>query len=330
MNNWQQREATRLSAHLAESSLATQADQLLALHRQGWAAMEKHGDLTRWQAALAALPDASPTQIDLDCSRVTIGRPEDTGTAADAIASALMGLHPWRKGPFELFGVHIDTEWRSDLKWDRLKDAITPLAGRHVLDIGCGSGYHLWRMLGAGAKSAIGIDPTALFAMQFAAIKRYIPDQPAFLLPVGIEAMPGRIRCFDSVFSMGILYHRRAPIDHLFDLRSLIRAGGELVIETMVIDGDETSCLMPRGRYAKMRNVWFIPSVGMLRLWLKRAGFEDIRCIDVTATTVDEQRATRWMQFESLADYLDPNDASRTIEGYPAPLRAIFTARTAG
>jgi len=238
-----------------------------------------------------------------------------------------MQLHPWRKGPFELFGVYIDTEWRSDWKWDRLKHAISPLAGRTALDVGCGSGYHLWRMLGAGAKLAIGIDPTALFSMQFAALKRYQPDASAFILPVGIEAMPGDMGCFDTVFSMGILYHRRSPIDHLVALKSLCRSGGELVLDTLVIAGQENHCLMPHGRYAKMRNVWFIPSVDMLSLWLKRAGFSNINTVDISPTSVEEQRSTAWMRFESLADYLDPNDTSRTIEGYPAPVRAILTAQ---
>ncbi|MEW8068099.1 MAG: DUF1698 domain-containing protein, partial [Candidatus Thiodiazotropha endolucinida] len=44
-------------------------------------------------------------------------------------------------------------------------------------------------------------------------------------------------------------------------------------------------------------------------------------------TTIEEQRATEWMRFESLADYLDPADRSLTIEGYPAPRRAVFVAR---
>ncbi len=162
--------------------------------------------------------------------------------------------------------------------------------------------------------------------MQFAAIKRYQPHAPAFILPVGIEAMPVNMACFDTVFSMGILYHRRAPIDHLLELKALLRSGGELVLDTLVIQGDQQSCLMPPSRYAKMRNVWFIPSVDMLSRWLKRAGFKNIRTVDVSPTSIEEQRNTTWMTFESLADYLDPNDPSRTIEGHPAPIRAILTA----
>ena len=332
MSAFSQHEAARLRDCLSSSPLAAFADQLGELNEAGWSNVLQHGDYSRWQRGLDALPDTAPSEVYLDAAAVKIGAASDTSDPKQAIASALQQLHPWRKGPFELFGVHIDTEWRSDWKWDRLKNEITPLAGRTVLDVGCGCGYHLWRMLGAGATLAIGIDPTALFSMQFAAIKRYLPAAPAFILPVGIETMPGDMGCFDTVFSMGILYHRRSPIDHLLELKALLQRGGELVLDTLVLDtpqarNDAQRCLMPQGRYAKMRNVWFIPSVAMLRLWLKRAGFHHIRTIDISPTGTEEQRSTDWMRFESLADFLDPNDPGRTIEGYPAPVRAILTAQ---
>jgi len=327
MRAYQEHEASKLRYCLSCSPLSAFADQFSDINAQGWANIVKHGDLSRWQRGFGALPDVIPSEIQLDASAIKIGASADTSIPAAMIESALKQMHPWRKGPFEFFGIHIDTEWRSDWKWDRLKDAITPLTGRTVLDVGCGSGYHLWRMLGEGAKLAMGIDPTALFSMQFAAIKRYHPDAPAFILPVGIEAMPSGMYCFDSVFSMGILYHRRSPIDHLLELKSLLSNGGELVLDTLVTESDEQHCLMPHGRYAKMRNVWFIPSVAMLKLWLKRAGYKNIRVVDVSPTGTDEQRSTDWMTFESLANFLDPDDAGRTIEGYPAPVRAILTAQ---
>lgn len=235
-------------------------------------------------------------------------------------------FHPWRKGPFDLFGIHIDTEWRSDWKWDRVKDHIQELRGRTVLDVGCGSGYHCWRMRGAGAELVIGIDPTLVFNMQYQAMARYLPDEPVYVLPVGIDDVPPDLRAFDAVFSMGILYHRRSPIDHLFELRACLSRGGELVLETLVIEGEEGEVLLPGDRYAQMRNVWFIPTVATLELWLRRCGFENIRTVDVNTTSLEEQRATDWMHFQSLTDFLDPEDKTKTVEGYPAPRRAIITA----
>lgn len=288
---------------------------------------KRHGDLAKWQAVLARLPAVTPSSYDLSAAVVRIGTAADLGDIDTGEFSALLQqFHPWRKGPFELFGVTIDTEWRSDWKWGRIKDHIQSLQGRTVLDVGCGSGYHCWRMRGAGAELVIGIDPTLVFNMQYQAMARYLPDEPVYVLPLGIDDVPRDLRAFDTVFSMGVLYHRRSPIDHLSELRACLVKGGELVLETLVIEGDQGEVLMPEDRYAQMRNVWFIPSVATLELWLRRAGYQNIRLVDINRTSLDEQRATRWMHFQSLIDFLDPDDHRRTIEGYPAPLRATVIA----
>lgn len=326
MKSYKNKEGKRLKKALSESELLTFSDQLMDLNEQGWDKILKHGDLKRWSSGFNALPDTNPSSLDLGADSVRIGMADDCDENEQQIKDALKLMHPWRKGPFDFFGVHIDTEWRSDWKWNRIKNHIAPLKGRTVLDVGCGSGYHMWRMLGAGAELVIGIDPTPLFSLHFATVKRYQPDANAFIIPVGIDDMPEKMESFDSVFSMGILYHRRSPLDHLIQLKELLRPGGELVLETLVIEGDENDCLVPDGRYAKMRNVWFIPSVAMLEIWLKRTGFNSVRCVDVNVTSIDEQRSTEWMQFESLPDFLDPDNRSKTIEGHPAPIRATFIA----
>ncbi len=287
----------------------------------------RHGDLTRWRQALTQLPDHPVARVDLDRGAVAVvGAQPLTDTERAALKAALMELHPWRKGPFELFGQHIDTEWRSDWKWDRLKSHIAPLSGRRVLDIGCGSGYHGWRMRGAGAELVVGLEPTLVSVMQFHALQHYINDAAVGVLPLGIEQLPPKLRFFDTVFSMGLLYHRRSPFDHLLELRDALRPGGQLVLETLVIEGRNGEVLVPEDRYARMRNVWFIPSVPTLSHWLKRVGFKQVQCVNVTNTTVEEQRSTDWMTFESLATQLDPLDPQRTIEGYPAPRRAVLVA----
>ncbi|WP_437883253.1 tRNA 5-methoxyuridine(34)/uridine 5-oxyacetic acid(34) synthase CmoB [Pseudomonas sp. LRF_L74] len=283
-----------------------------------------HGDLQRWYAAVLDLPPLVAQLRSLKHG-LRLDGPCDEASR-DELRSALQGLIPWRKGPFDLFGVHVDSEWRSDWKWERVSPHID-LQGRRVLDVGCGNGYYMWRMLGAGASSVIGIDPNWLFFNQFLAIKRYLPDLPAWHLPLALEELPPRLEGFDSVFSMGVLYHRRSPIDHLLELKDCLRRGGELVLETLVVEGDAQQVLVPEDRYAQMRNVWFLPSVPALELWLRRAGFLDVRCVDVSTTRVEEQRATDWMRFQSLPDFLDPADHSRTLEGLPAPVRATLIAR---
>jgi tRNA (mo5U34)-methyltransferase len=291
---------------------------------------ERFGDLARWLQALQDLPRLQADSIELDTSRVGASCANSlTETTTAQLHNALQALHPWRKGPFELFGVHIDTEWRSDWKWDRLHGHIDALRDRRVLDVGCGSGYHCWRMLGAGASEVIGIDPTPLFVVQFWALQKYLQQDNIWVLPLAIEQVPPKLQAFDTVFSMGVLYHRRAPLDHLQELKDCLRPGGQLVLETLVIEGGPGDTLLPEGRYARMGNVWFLPSVATLFSWLRKLGFVDPQLVDVCVTTVQEQRSTEWMRFHSLADFLDPDDPGKTIEGYPAPRRAIVTALVA-
>ena len=286
---------------------------------------DRHGDWPKWSDILRRLPACPVERVDLNASTVTIEGVCDAECRA-VTETLLRSLHPWRKGPYEIFGIHIDTEWRSDWKWERLADQISPLRGRLVLDVGCGSGYHAWRMAGAGAKGVIGIDPTLLSVAQFLAVRHFAGVYPVHVLPVGIDDVPPNLRVFDTVFSMGVLYHRRSPIDHLLELKACLRQGGELVLETLVIEGRVGEVLVPEDRYAQMRNVWFIPSVLMLEGWLKRCGYKNIRLVDVCKTTTGEQRSTDWMHFQSLRDFLDPHDSNQTVEGLPAPRRAIFLA----
>ncbi len=288
----------------------------------------QHGRLPEWRTVLSNLPAVTPSSLNLQ-DGVIVGQPGDL--AADELArlaQLLRLLHPWRKGPFHLFGLHIDTEWRSDWKWDRLKDGIAPLDGRLILDVGCGNGYYGWRMVGSGAGLVIGLDPFLPYVAQFQAVRQLIGAAlPNFVLPLGIEALPPHLAAFDTVFSMGVLYHRRVPLEHLLTLRDCLRPGGELVLETLIIDGEAGEVLVPKGRYAQMRNVWAIPTVPTLLGWLRQAGFQQAAVLDVTPTTIAEQRTTDWMTFNSLPDFLDSQDRSRTVEGYPAPVRAVVTAK---
>jgi len=288
--------------------------------------MDRHGNLQNWIDVWKQLPNSGSAILMADRDAVTI---EGELTIDDQLSlrQNLMAFHPWRKGPFELFGQPIDTEWRSCLKWDRLAPHVE-FRERRVLDVGCGNGYYGWRMMQAGASLVLGFDPFLLFLMQFEVVRRYaIPSLAHYVLPLTDEAIPERLNAFDVTLSMGVLYHRTSPIDHLQSLWHSLRPGGTLVLETLIIESEDLTCLVPEDRYAKMRNVWFIPSIPMLKLWLQRTGFRDAQVIDVSPTTMEEQRRTDWMTFESLTDFLDPADPKRTIEGHPAPVRVMMLAR---
>lgn len=266
-----------------------------------------HGDFARWRHTLEQL-----CACDTDDSRT--------------IRDLLLALSPWRKGPFDVAGITIDSEWRSNLKWDRLKSGIAPLEDRAVLDVGCGNGYYAMRMRRTGARAVIGIDPTLLYVVQFLAIDNFLQTGQVFVLPLRLHELPQGSRRFDTTFSMGVLYHQRSPIDHLQQLKGTLRPGGQLVLETIFVPGEESYACTPPDRYARMRNVWLLPTIAELTTWLRRSGFADIEVIDQSVTTTDEQRSTEWMTFESLREALKPDDPDRTVEGWPAPRRVVVVA----
>ena len=285
-----------------------------------------NGHRERWERCFANLPDVQPSHYELT-DTIRIGKAEDLSADENAsLKETLRLLHPWRKGPLSFFDCLIETEWRSDWKWQRVLPHISSLRGKRVLDVGAGNGYFGLRMIEAGASLVLGVEPFLAFIYQHLATRKYLPTLPNYLLPFGIEEVPPEMKVFDSVFSMGVLYHRKSPIDHLLDLKGQLVENGELVLETLVVNGDVTTALVPAGRYAKMRNVWFIPSTLMLENWLQKVGFKNIRLVDLNRTSCEEQRATDWMIFESLQDFLHPTNPHLTIEGYPAPLRATMIA----
>jgi len=282
------------------------------------------GDLPRWLAAYNALPEVTGAQIDHCKDAITVNGALSL-VESEYLAEQLQALHPWRKGPFQLFDTFIDTEWRSDMKWSRLAPHLPDLSHKTVLDVGCGNGYYLLKMSQQKPELLLGIEPGLLQNVQFWAINKYVESEVG-ILPLKIAQMPASMRCFDVVLSMGVLYHRKSPIEHLEHLKSLMSQAGTLVLETLIVDGDEQTCLVPPGRYAQMRNVWFLPSVPMLVGWLKKIGFKNIEVVDVSVTTVDEQRSTAWMQFHSLPQFLAAG-GQLTLEGHPPPKRAIITCQ---
>ena len=287
-----------------------------------------HGDVQRWNTAIASLPEANVRGIEAgSCVAVVFDLATDPDSVREAaLRKSLMQLRPWRKGPFRFASVCIDAEWRSDVKWSRLLPVHDAVEGAHVLDVGCGNGYYGWRMLAAGAKSVLGIDHNPLCIAQHLAVQRYVKDAGNLVLPVSLEEMPAEIRGFDVVLSMGVLSHSRDPLAHLRNLRIRLRKRGRAIVESLVL-AQGPGELRVGGRYARMRNVWRLPGVQRLHQWIEQAGFTGIELLDISRTGSDEQRRTPWMPFESLAESLNPGDSSRTLEGLPAPRRAIFIAR---
>lgn len=288
------------------------------------------GNFSRFQKIVKTLPDCIPSNINLEGRQVAVGEKSDLSDKDHCLLlEKLEQLCPWRKGPFDLFGIKIDSEWQSWMKWDRLSHDIENLKGRKILDIGSSNGYYMFRMAFHNPLMVLGVEPQSLFYFQYLAVQKFLNQDNVYCLPVTYDHLPEMDNYFDTVFCMGVLYHRKSPIQMLSNIYDSLGKGGQLILENLVIDSKQDTCLFPKKRYAKMRNVFFIPDLLVMESWLLRAGFTNIKCIDVTKTSLQEQRKTQWIQTQTLNDFLDPNDSDKTIEGYPAPVRAIFTANAA-
>jgi len=285
-----------------------------------------NGNIPKWSQAIDTIDALPKGKISLKKPYISINK---DCIDSELLMDALYKLVPWRKGPFMINGLALESEWDGDMKWQRISKHIKPLKNKRVLDVGAGNGYFTLRMAMEGAKRALGIDPFLLFNYQFRAIKSMI-ESPlnALLLPMKLEEIPKK-PIFDTVFSMGVLYHQRDHMAHLSQLKEMMAPDAEFVIETLVVEGPEDYILVPKGRYAQMRNVYSIPSIKTLKSWLNDANFNNVRVVDVSKTTTSEQRKTPWIgeNGASLEDFLNPLDDSLTIEGYPAPTRAIVVCQ---
>jgi tRNA (mo5U34)-methyltransferase len=309
--------------HCQSTHLSSFCAPLVELSNQAFAV--NNGNIPKWERAIDSINKTSRGHVSFKPPYVAIDAKIDT----TELTQALKQLMPWRKGPYQIGRLELDSEWRGDMKWDRLKDHIQPLNGKTVLDVGSGNGYFTYLMAIEGASIALGIEPFLLFNYQFQAIRTLMSCPPnAYVLPLKLEQMPSEAR-FDTVFSMGVLYHQKDHMLHLQQLIDITTDNGELVLETLIIDPQYGDQIIPADRYARMRNVWCLPSTNTLHHWLEQTGFKDIQLVDVTKTTPEEQRATHWIgdNTQSIKDFLDPNDCNLTIEGLPAPKRAIFVCR---
>ncbi len=288
--------------------------------RQKWMTWKNIAPLRQ---ALDKLMDVEVKCSFSDTVTMTSVQPIDDETKAQIEATA-KEMMPWRKGPFDICGLFIDTEWQSFLKYNLLEPHFN-LKGKKVADIGCNNGYYMFRMLSQEPSKIVGFDPSALCKTQFDFINHYIKSDIKFEL-LGVEHLPFYEEKFDTVFCLGVLYHRPDPVGTLKALAKGMEKGGELFLDTFMIDGEEDICLTPQTSYSKIPNIYFVPTVKALKNWCGRAGFIDIEVLEITVTTEDEQRSTPWIQGQSLGSFLDPQDSSKTVEGYPAPKRVYIKA----
>jgi len=283
----------------------------------------KHKNVAHIIDELRSLPQANANIIIKDI--ITVEIPDAYADLEQRIEKIALMLKPWRKGPFKIGDLFIDTEWQSFIKYNLLKPHFD-IKGKVVGDIGCNNGYYLFRMLEENPKKLIGFDPSNLFFAQFSFIDHFIKSGIVYEM-LGVEHVGMYEHKFDTLFCLGVLYHRSDPIATLKSLFQGLNSGGELILDTFIIDGEEDIALTPKERYSKIPNVYFVPTVNALKNWCYRAGFKEIELLEIKTTDLEEQRKTQWIDSQSLEDFLDPNDQRLTVEGYPAPKRAYIKAK---
>ena len=322
-------------ADLLEGALSEAGADALARRREAVLAALRRDHWQRARGALQRVVGAvdRPITIDLDAPVITLGMPgELSDLGIEAVKEGVEALIPWRKGPYSIAGYTIDAEWRSDRKWARIAAAIPDISGKRVLDIGCNSGYYMFRLLGhalrqCGAPEAvIGIDPSESFYYAFELLQALARRAELQYEPLGVEEIEVFGESFDLVLCLGIVYHQRDPLSMLRSIRSVMRPNAVLILESQAIPGDDPVALFPFDRYAKARNIYFVPTASCMCAWLTRAGFRNVEIVSASEVTVDEQRRTTLAPYESLADFLNPEDPRSTVEGYPAPLRVAVRA----
>ncbi|MFH0783630.1 MAG: tRNA 5-methoxyuridine(34)/uridine 5-oxyacetic acid(34) synthase CmoB [Pseudomonadota bacterium] len=292
--------------------------------RQAWVNQDKKGFL-RYRSPARQLAQYHATHVDCSGNRVIIGDSEEINECDRRIISDnLKAFMPWRKGPFSVFGTEIDAEWRSERKWQRVSPVLPDLSGKIIADIGCNNGYYMFRMSPANPGLVLGFEPSVQHYYCFKALNGMAGCRNLDIDLLGVEHLPLFISCFDVVFLMGIIYHRPSPVDTLRDVLAALKPGGTLIVESQAIPGDEPMALFPADTYAKVPGTYFVPTGACLRNWMEKAGFTNIELFCRHPMSGNEQRRTDWMVFESYDDFINPDNPTMTVEGYPAPWRIFI------
>ncbi len=294
--------------------------------KQQWVSQQKKGFL-RYRKPLESVAHIHAKWTDFTGDVVRIGQTDGINTTDhNLVEQALKSFMPWRKGPFEVFGTRIDAEWRSERKWNRILPELPDLEGKVIADIGCNNGYYMFRMVPHNPQLVLGFEPHVQHWYCFQTLNGFAEQDNLVVDLLGVEHLHLFPDSFDVIFLMGIIYHRHSPIDVLKDIKTALKEGGTVIIESQALPGDDPVALFPEQTYCKAPGVWFVPTGSCLYNWLVRAGFKQVDLFCSHPMSNQEQRRTEWMNFESYEDFIDNNRTHLTIEGYPAPWRVFLKA----
>ena len=248
-----------------------------------------------------------------------------------ALQDLVLDLKPWRKGPFCLYHVdsssqfYIDSEWQSNKKMKLILKALDTighnLKDKVVLDVGCNNGYYMFDLALRGVKHITGIDPIAIFFLQFYFFYKLSNISHCAFRLLGVQDVAKLNAKYDLILCLGVLYHRKEPLQTLKQLKSILVQNGIVLLETLILQDSNATCLCPYPTYAKMPNVFYIFSPQALQNLALHAGFKSCEILSYSYTDNTEQRSTDFINKKSLGDHLT---LTQTIEGYPPACRGIF------
>ena len=214
---------------------------------------------------MEALQQREGDSFDFDSPAVRFGREGDLcGEEREKLVTALKALMPWRKGPFSYYGTEVDAEWRSNLKWDRVSPWLPDLKNKKICDIGCNNEYYMYRMLPQDPWFVLGIDPMVRYYYHHRLNRKFYRDPRVNFDLLGVDDLVLFPRFFDVVFFMGIIYHRRNPLQTLEILGQSMKRGGTLILESSGIPGMTPTAFFRKGGICRHRATGFCPQPRLL------------------------------------------------------------------
>jgi ubiquinone/menaquinone biosynthesis C-methylase UbiE len=120
-----------------------------------------------------------------------------------------------------------------------IRESLAPLAGKRVVDIGCGPGTLARRLVDAGAR-VTGIDPGAA---ALARARDAVPEA-RFEAATG-EALPFPDASFDGAVMLNSLHHVPDPAAALAEAARVLAPGGLLVVVEPLAEGSFFDALRP-------------------------------------------------------------------------------------
>jgi tRNA (mo5U34)-methyltransferase len=194
--------------------------------------------------------------------------------------------------------------------WEVIRRHLPDLAGKSVLDVGCGAGFYSVQAKRLGAARVLGVDARQHEIRQALLVRRALGLDIELRRQSVYRLSPARLGRFDVVLALGLIYHCKHFVLALEKLFSV--TGGLLIVETEVLPEPQSpSPINPPHRHDPIHRLrepardaelaalagrpmhplafvdneqrteeavanWFVPSAGAAAALLRAAGFSAV------------------------------------------------------